>query len=342
MPVAAFARRHALPLIEVPYGIRDLGAWWSEASAAARDTCGRTAWDVGVVVSFGYFIPPAILGALARGAINVHPSALPRHRGAAPVPATILAGDAHTAVSVIEIHASRFDAGRVLLARPVAVEPYEMAPSLLGRLADVGATAALDTLADLDALRARAGPQDEALATRAPKLKPEDGLIDWSRDDAACVLRKLRAFAGSIGIFGLIKTAAEPIRIAGNLGNGSSPGTGSGASAQAPPPRRVALLALAHADKEADAALRALPQTPLTPGRIAFDAKTRCLFVLAACGGWLRLDKLCVESRAPVTGTAFAAGLRLSRPPRPREGDGRGCSSASTQAEDFFVTGWTL
>jgi methionyl-tRNA formyltransferase len=73
-----------------------------------------SSYDLGVVVSFGYFIPKRIIDAFQQGAINVHPSLLPRFRGASPIQHAIMHGDIETGVSIIELHPHQFDAGRIL------------------------------------------------------------------------------------------------------------------------------------------------------------------------------------------------------------------------------------
>ncbi|KAI9336662.1 formyl transferase, partial [Pilaira anomala] len=76
-------------------------------------------YDLGVVVSFGYFIPPHIISAFKYGAVNVHPSLLPKYRGAAPIQHAIMYGDSETGVSVQELDDKEFDAGRILTQEKV-------------------------------------------------------------------------------------------------------------------------------------------------------------------------------------------------------------------------------
>ena len=144
--------------------------------------------DVGVVVSFGYLLPPAVLSALAQGAINAHPSLLPRHRGASPIPHTLLAGDAVTGVSIIDVAARGFDVGALLDVSRTPVGADEGAAALTARLAALAAERLMAVLADLPASRAAARAQGEAGATAAPKLLPSEGAIRWDRPDACrCV-----------------------------------------------------------------------------------------------------------------------------------------------------------
>ena len=108
VPVKSYALDHGIPVHEVPHGVgpRGLAEW----------DC-PMGFDIGVVVSFGYFIYPSTLDRLRKGAINVHPSRLPRYRGAAPIQWTLLRGDVATAVSVIDVHPEKFDSGKILASQ---------------------------------------------------------------------------------------------------------------------------------------------------------------------------------------------------------------------------------
>jgi methionyl-tRNA formyltransferase len=280
-PVGAYCAASApsLPLFEVPFALRDLAAWGGAGGA----------WDVGAVVSFGYFLPPRVLAALPLGAINMHPSKLPRHRGAAPVARALLAGDSRTAVTVQDVHAARFDAGRVLLQEDVEVGAREGAAALTARLAALGGDALMRALAALPALRAASTPQDEALATAAPKLRAEEARVAWRACSAEELLRRARAFEGSIGQFAALE------RGGGGGGGG-----------------RVNLLALAPVAPGTAAALAAAAPAPPAPGALfcSLAGKPRRLFVACAGGGWVEVEALQLEGGKPMTGAAFVNGLR--------------------------------
>ena len=130
-----------------------------------------------VVVAYGQIIPRSILEIPARGAINVHASLLPRHRGASPVAHSILTGDRETGVTIMRMD-EQLDHGPILAARTVAIESREDAAGLTRRLAEVGAVLLVETIAHLD--RIRAVEQDHARATVAPRLRRQDGELDWS------------------------------------------------------------------------------------------------------------------------------------------------------------------
>lgn len=142
--------------------------------------------DLLVVCDYGQILAPAALAAAPLGGVNLHGSLLPRHRGAAPVQWTILEGDPLAGVSVIHMTPA-LDAGNVIVARAVPVEPRETAAELEARLAELGAGAVLEAIERLQAATAAGQPvtavgtpQEQAKATRAPRLAKADGIVDWS------------------------------------------------------------------------------------------------------------------------------------------------------------------
>ena len=178
-PVKAAAQELGLPVYQ-PERIRD---------AEVVERLRAIAPDVIVVVAYGQIIPRSILEIPARGVVNVHASLLPRHRGASPVAHTILAGDVETGVTIMRMD-EQLDHGPILATRKVAIEPAEDAPQLTRRLAGVGAALLVDTLARLDEVTPAA--QDDARATLAPRLRREDGELDWDLP-AGEIDRRVRA-----------------------------------------------------------------------------------------------------------------------------------------------------
>ncbi|MGL6094766.1 MAG: methionyl-tRNA formyltransferase [Fimbriiglobus sp.] len=136
--------------------------------------------DLMVVAAYGQILSPDVLGTPKLGAINVHASLLPKYRGASPVARAVLAGDAKTGVTIIRI-VPGLDAGDMLAKTEVDILPDETAGELEARLAPVGAALCLDVVQKFQLGPVSGEPQDEALVTRAPKLKKADGLIDWSK-----------------------------------------------------------------------------------------------------------------------------------------------------------------
>lgn len=134
--------------------------------------------DVAVVVAYGRILPEEFLRAPARGCINVHFSLLPRYRGAAPANWAIVRGDTETGVTTMFMEPT-LDTGPILLQQATPIGDTDTAPELMARLSEIGAELLSETLARLDKLKPQ--PQDDRLATFAPIIKKEDGLIDWSR-----------------------------------------------------------------------------------------------------------------------------------------------------------------
>ncbi|MDI6871542.1 MAG: methionyl-tRNA formyltransferase [Bacillota bacterium] len=165
---AALARR--LPLAQPE----------SVATGEFRDELRRLDPEACVVVAFGQKITPGLLDVPPKGWVNVHASLLPRWRGAAPVARAIMAGDAVTGVTTIYLD-SGWDTGDMILRRPVPIDPEENAGELSKRLAGVGAEVLAETMALVARGAAPREPQDEAEATLAPRLRPEEGEIDWTR-----------------------------------------------------------------------------------------------------------------------------------------------------------------
>lgn len=153
---------------------------------AAREAIAALGADLFVVCDYGQILSADLLAVPPLGAINLHGSLLPRHRGAAPVQWAILAGDATSGVSVIRMTPA-LDAGSVIVARSTPIGPNETAPDLEARLALLGADAVTEAIARIEATTAAGRPidelgtpQDPALATRAPRLTKADGVVDWS------------------------------------------------------------------------------------------------------------------------------------------------------------------
>ncbi len=132
--------------------------------------------DFLVVVAYGQILPSSVLAIPRLGAINVHASLLPRHRGAAPVARAILAGDLETGVTIMKMD-EQLDHGPILAVRATPIGEREDAAELTGRLADIGAELLVETLEHFDDLRVVG--QDHSRATVASKLRKEEGELEW-------------------------------------------------------------------------------------------------------------------------------------------------------------------
>jgi methionyl-tRNA formyltransferase len=145
-----------------------------------------------VVAAYGRIFRPEFLSLFPRGAVNLHPSLLPRHRGPAPIAATILAGDVEGGVTIQRV-AAAVDTGAILAQERVPLDGTETAGSLAERLAPLGAELLVRVLEDIEYGRATEREQEHERATYCRKLTKADGLIDW-REDALTISRKVRAF----------------------------------------------------------------------------------------------------------------------------------------------------
>jgi methionyl-tRNA formyltransferase len=146
--------------------------------------------DLMVVAAYGLILPQAVLDLPRFGCLNIHASLLPRWRGAAPIQRAILAGDAETGITVMQMDAG-LDTGAVLTKTPVPISEHDTAASLHEALAEVGARAIVDALANHAALVPVA--QDDTEATYAAKLSKEEAQLDWRRP-APELARAVRAF----------------------------------------------------------------------------------------------------------------------------------------------------
>ena len=180
-PVTAFAREHGIPVL-TPQRLR---------SPESREALHSYGPDGLVLVAYGQLVPQDLLDIAERAPLNVHPSLLPRHRGAAPVAGTILAGDREGGVTLMVMTAA-LDAGPIVARWPVSLAGRETTPELEANLADLAAQVVPPELE-----RWAAGPldparQDDALATHVHPFTRADGWIDWQRP-AVEIDRQVRA-----------------------------------------------------------------------------------------------------------------------------------------------------
>jgi methionyl-tRNA formyltransferase len=148
--------------------------------------------DALVVAAYGLIVPAAVLAIPSLGAINIHASLLPRWRGAAPIQRALLAGDASTGITIMQMDAG-LDTGPMLLQRPIAIAADETAGSLHDRLAELGAQCIVEALPQIAAGTLTPVPQDEDRACYAAKIEKREARLDWRRP-AAELERQVRAF----------------------------------------------------------------------------------------------------------------------------------------------------
>lgn len=150
------------------------------ALAARLSACGA---DLFAVVAFS-ILPRRLLELPPLGCVNLHPSLLPAYRGAAPIVWAVIDGERETGLTTFLL-SRRVDAGDLLLQRRVPIDPQETAGQLESRLSELGAELLLETVDGLEQGTLKPRPQDCRHSSRAPKLKKEDGRIDWARPTEA-------------------------------------------------------------------------------------------------------------------------------------------------------------
>ena len=180
--VKAAAERHGLPILQ-PESMKD-PAFQAELAALRPDVLAVVAFRI---------LPPAVYETARLGAFNLHGSLLPAYRGAAPLQRALMDGVTETGVTTFFLRPS-VDTGDVILRRAVPVGPDDTAGELHDVLAEVGAEAVVETVRRMAEGRAETEPQDDALASPAPKIFREHGELDWARP-AAAVHDHVRALA---------------------------------------------------------------------------------------------------------------------------------------------------
>lgn len=175
-------------------------------AATALRTTGAEAM---IVAAYGLILPQLVLDAFPRGCLNVHASLLPRWRGAAPIQRAILAGDAVTGISVMQMEAG-LDTGPVLTQVALGIAADETAGSLHDRLAELGGRAIVDALGAVATGTLRPTPQDDSRAVYAPKIGRQEAAVRWS-ESAEVIERQVRAFDPVPGAHARFN--GEPVKI---------------------------------------------------------------------------------------------------------------------------------
>ncbi len=196
----AIAQEKGIPVyqpesVNTPEGVAKLKEWGAELL---------------VVAAYGQILSKDVLEAAPRGGINVHASLLPKYRGAAPVAWAIYHGEKQTGVTIIRM-TTGLDAGDMLAQEAIDILPDETAGELEARLAPLGARLALRVIDQLAAGTAHGVKQDKAQVTKAPKLKKEDGLIDWARDPVANKVRAMQPWPTAFTFFR--RDGKPPVRV---------------------------------------------------------------------------------------------------------------------------------
>ena len=200
-PVKILAAKLNLPVSQPPRARDD--AFISDLRALKPDLI--------VVVAYGHILPQTILDLPRHGCLNVHTSLLPAYRGAAPIQWAIANGDTVTGVTVMKMDAG-MDTGPVLSQSRAIIRPDDDSATLHDRLARLGAELLLKTIPGYVAGQIQPQPQPAAGVSHAPKIRKEDGIIDWRRP-AQAIRNRLRAFTPWPGAFTFFRgTPAWPAK----------------------------------------------------------------------------------------------------------------------------------
>jgi methionyl-tRNA formyltransferase len=233
-------------------------------------------FDVGVVVSFGYFIPPWVINAFPLGMVNVHPSLLPDYRGAAPINRALLGHESQTGVSVQEVHPSAIDHGKVLVQAPLDVLPTHTYASLkhdLGRMGAESMRACLHSIHELRAQKSVVCVDPARDYPVASKITKAEGELLFASCTAEEIHWRWRAFSGYLPAF----THLDGVRI------------------------NILDVELPFTRRQAEGLWAEAPA-----GTAWLDEDTSMLFVRCADGGVVAVSKLVAATKKPTTAAVFA------------------------------------
>ncbi|CCI11577.1 hypothetical protein ABG067_003604 [Albugo candida] len=257
---------NGLTFTETPSYIKSLKHW---------NVPNKSPFDVGVVVSFGYFLYPHLLDNLKYGAINMHPSLLPKYRGPAPIHHALLNGDRTTGVSVIEIDPLAFDTGRILLQKTFPIPENITFQPLATNLSEFGASCVVETLRNLPYLKQHATVQNDSQASKAPKVRFEHGILSL-KESATEIFQKWQALGDSVGV---------SVAFRG---------------------KRVKLCKIEIPSEE-----MILKEQELLCGAFIFDTQIKALWLKCAQNSWLLVFSLQQEDRKIGDALDFVNGYRL-------------------------------
>ena len=148
--------------------------------------------DIAVVAAYGILLPPDVLSAFRHGCINLHPSLLPKYRGASPVSSAILAGDEYTGVTIIQLD-SGLDSGPILSQEKIKLQGDEFCDKLTMELFMLGSKLVSKTISEFATGNIKIVQQDHDKATFTGKLSRKDGLIDWTKGSDG-IWKEIRAY----------------------------------------------------------------------------------------------------------------------------------------------------
>jgi methionyl-tRNA formyltransferase len=186
-PVKTFAQQRGLPVLSP-----------EKIGGSLRELADFNA-DLFVVVAYGQYIPQSVLTLPEHGAVNFHPSLLPKYRGSSPIQWAIANGDTVTGVTILYV-SEKMDAGDIILQREVLIGPDDTSATLEPVLAATGAELLMEAIGHIRKGTVQRHPQDDAAATEVRKLTKEDGRLDWALG-AETLRNRIRGFTPWPGCF---------------------------------------------------------------------------------------------------------------------------------------------
>ena len=268
--------------------------------------------DLIIVVAYGHILTPAILDLPRFGCLNIHTSLLPKYRGAAPIQWAIANGETETGVTLMKMDEG-LDTGDIVAQRRTPIHPEDDSVTLHDRLARLGAALLAQTIPDYVAGKIKPTPQPSEGASHAPKIKKEDGRIDWNQP-ARTILNRLRAFTPWPGAFTFLPNLPLVGRASPRTGSSRTMCSDRLASSLAPPDEtgstqpKPRLIKIWKAEV-IEAACRAEAPGERRPGEILQADKTG---VVVSCGERvLRILELQRASGRRMSAAEFLAGNPL-------------------------------
>jgi methionyl-tRNA formyltransferase len=213
-PVKQLALQHGLQVLQ-PVSLK---------TEETQQTIAQFNADLMVVAAYGLILPKAVLQMPRQGCLNIHASLLPRWRGAAPIQRAILAGDAETGITIMQMDEG-LDTGDMLLKKTCAIAPEDTAQTLHDKLAELGAQAIVEALQQMQRGKLVPQQQDARQATYAAKLTKSEAQLDW-KQDAAQLERAVRGyFPFPVATTILGETPIKILRAHMSDGKDAEPGT---------------------------------------------------------------------------------------------------------------------
>jgi len=282
VPVKQFCIRSGIPFHHPSFEIKQ----WEVPSLSIH----QEPFDVAIVVSFGHLIPTKVLENFAYGGINMHPSLLPKYRGAAPIYHAVLNNDQETGISITEVSKNKFDVGKLLLQEKFSVDPLMTYTPLCDAIASRGAELLLQVLQDFPAYKAKAVPQPNEGASMAKKVSKGMGNIRWNQHTTQQIWNLWRALGDTVGIHTRFALNQHRLQL----------------SKLTPPSTQPSYKNISEVQK--------LYQ----PGMLKYDKNSQILFI-RTIDGWIGCSELKEDARHAVTALSFVNGYRFKNQKDPSQ-----------------------